>query len=266
LSNDSVEEVAPVPHRGGRTPRVRNAEISGLRTVNIVHSEPASNEIARALLDYILSGQVGPGEKLPSERQLSESFGVGRGVVREGLKSLGLLGLVEFRQGGGTYFRGANSDLLPRVIEWGLMLGERHTVDLVEARQHLEKITTGLAAERRTSANLTAIEAALEAMNQAQTTEDFVTADVDFHLAVADASGNTVLANMLKSISSLLRVWIHRVMDAEPSFEKSYREHIPVYEAIRDQRYEEARSAMEMHMGAASARLIATLDHDLEAQ
>ncbi|WP_152970290.1 FadR/GntR family transcriptional regulator [Frigoribacterium sp. RIT-PI-h] len=245
--------------RAGRPPRAHGSTIQGLGPVQIASHEPASNEIARALLDYILSGQVGPGEKLPSERQLSESFGVGRSVIREALKSLGLLGLVEFRHGGGTYFRGAESDLLPRVIEWGLLLGERHTTDLVEARQHLEKITTTLAAARRSDDDLAAIEVALESMRAARTTEEFVTADVAFHLAVADASGNTVLANMLKSISSLLRVWIHRVMEAEPTFDVSFHEHEPVFDAIRRRDPDAAGGHMEKHMAKASARLIATL-------
>jgi GntR family transcriptional repressor for pyruvate dehydrogenase complex len=235
------------------------APIAGLGRLNIVHAEPASTEVARALLDYILSGQVGPGEKLPSERQLSESFGVGRSVVREGIKSLGLLGLIEFRHGGGTFLRGSASDLLPRVIEWGLMLGERRATDLIEARQHIETITTRLAAERRTPEDLDRIESALEAMKAAKTTDAFVAADVEFHLAVADASGNLVMANMLKSISALLRVWIHRVMDAAESFEPSRCEHIPVFEHIRDRNPAEAQTAMETHMAAASDRLRATL-------
>lgn len=234
--------------------------MQGLRPVRIVHAEPASNEVARVMLDYMLSGQVGPGEKIPSERQLSEALGVGRSVVREGLKSLGLLGLVEFRHGGGTYFRGAQSDLLPRVIEWGLLLGERHTHDLVEARQELEVITAGMAAERRSADHLVAIEDALEQMRAAQSAEEFVSADVAFHLAVAEASGNTVLANMLKSIASLLRVWITRVMDAESTFTVSFDEHVPVLEAIRANDRKAAERAMSTHMDLASARLIATLD------
>ncbi|KNC20461.1 hypothetical protein AC792_00595 [Arthrobacter sp. RIT-PI-e] len=233
--------------------------MAGLGRLNIVHAEPASTEVARALLDYILSGQVGPGQKLPSERQLSESFGVGRSVVREGIKSLGLLGLIEFRHGGGTFLRGSASDLLPRVIEWGLMLGERSATDLIEARQHIETVTTKLAAERRTAEDLTRIENALQAMEAATTTDAFVAADVEFHLAVADASGNLVMANMLKSISALLRVWIHRVMDAAESFEPSRCEHVPVFEHIRDRKPAEAQAAMETHMAAASDRLRATL-------
>jgi len=257
VSNDIQPDKARA--KVGRPARERGLAIDGLRTVSITASEPASNEIARAILDYILSGHVAPGEKLPSERQLSESFGVGRSLIREALKSLGLLGLVEFRHGGGTYFRGTDSELLPRVIEWGLLLGERHTTDLVEARQYLERITTGLAAERRSDDDLEAIRTALVAMGEATSTEHFVTADVAFHLAIADASGNVALANMLKSISALLRVWIHRVMDAEESFDTSFHEHEPVFAAIEKRDPAAAGAAMEKHMGKASARLIATL-------
>lgn len=249
------------------------APIAGLRPVNLKRPEPASTEVARALLDYILSGQVGPGEKLPSERQLSETFGVGRSVIREGIKSLGLLGLVEFRHGGGTYLRSSDSDLLPRVIEWGLMLGERNTADLVEARQHIERVTSELAATRRTDEQLNSIEDALEAMRTAATIDDFVDADVRFHLAVAKASGNSVLGNMLTNISSLLHVWIHRVVEAEyakvvatheesswPSACSSFQEHVPVVEAIRAGDAAGARAAMTLHMDKASRRLVETLD------
>ena len=86
-------------------------------------SEPLPAQVARLLLDYLLAGNVRPGTRLPSERRLAEELGVGRSVVREALKSLGLLGLVEVRQGDGTYLRRIESDLLPRVIEWGLLLG-----------------------------------------------------------------------------------------------------------------------------------------------
>ncbi|MCS5722549.1 FadR family transcriptional regulator [Herbiconiux sp. CPCC 203407] len=257
-SDGSDTQGATTP-RAGRPPRARNVGIEGLGPIVIVPSEPASNEIARALIDYIRAGHVGPGEKLPSERQLSESLGVGRSTIREALKSLGLLGLIEFRHGGGTYYRGADSDLLPRVIEWGLLLGERHTTDLVEARQHLERITSGLAAQRRDDHDLLVIGTALDAMRDARTTEQFVDADVAFHLAIADASGNVALANMLKSIAALLRVWIHRVMDAESSFEVSYLEHVPVLAAIREGDPVAATAAMESHMDRASGRLLSTL-------
>ncbi len=257
----------------------RATGIEGLRAVKLQRPEPASSEVARALLEYILSGQIGLGDKLPSERQLSELFGVGRSVVREGIKSLDLLGLVEFRQGSGTYYLGNDSPLLPRVIEWGLMLGERHTVDLVEARRHIETVTSQLAAGRRDEDELAEMERAMDAMRNAADVDDFVAADVRFHLAVAKASGNSVLSNTLGNISTLLRVWIHRVVEAEytkvlesggiaswPTSWSSYQEHLPVFEAIKAADGTAARDAMHVHMDRASERLIASLDEDADTR
>lgn len=206
-----------------------------------------------------MSGHIGAGEKLPSERQLSEALGVGRSIVREGIKSLGLLGLVEFRHGGGSYLRTTESDLLPNVIEWGLMLGERRIADLVEARRHLEVIVAELAADRRSDEQLHELESWMQAMDDAPDMATFVDADVNFHLAVAAASNNTVLANMHRSIASLLRVWIQRNMDAADSFEPSRGEHRPILEAIRAGDGPAAGAAAEAHMRAASDRLAATL-------
>ena len=75
--------------------------------------EPISSEVTRRLLDYLISGQVKPGERLPSERQLAETLGVGRSHVRQAIKSLTVLGLVDARQGDGTYLKRTDSPLLP---------------------------------------------------------------------------------------------------------------------------------------------------------
>lgn len=221
--------------------------------------EPLSSEVARALLDAVFSGQITPGARMPSERQLAESFGVGRFVVREALKSLGLLGLLEVRQGDGTYVRSPDSSLLPRVVEWGLLVGEQRTSDLVETRQHLEPVTARLAAERRTDAELGEIRSHLHGMRDAGDNDLFVDADVAFHLSIARATKNSVLSNMLSSISSLLNVWIRNVVNAAPSLEPSYLEHIPIYDAIEAQNPEAAGEAMRLHMDGAACRLNAAI-------
>ncbi|MDG4662985.1 FadR/GntR family transcriptional regulator [Mycobacterium sp. 236(2023)] len=221
--------------------------------------EPLSSEVARALLDAVFSGQITPGTRMPSERQLAESFGVGRFVVREALKSLGLLGLLEVRQGDGTYVRPPDSSLLPRVVEWGLLVGEQRTSDLVETRQHLEPVTARLAAERRSDADLTAIKSHLDGMRDASDNDVFVDADVAFHLSIAEATGNRVLSNMLSSIASLLNVWIRNVVEAAASREPSYLEHVPIYDAIAERDAHAAGEAMRIHMDGAACRLNAAI-------
>jgi GntR family transcriptional regulator, transcriptional repressor for pyruvate dehydrogenase complex len=225
--------------------------------------ETLVEEIVRKLLDYLLSHHVPPGGRLPSERQLAEAFGVGRSVIREALKSLSLLGVVHVRQGDGTYLTDLQSSLLPKVIEWGLLLGERRTLDLVEARRHIEVATARLAAERRDERQLSELAALLERMRHAaEDAEEFVDADIAFHIKIAEASRNTALLDILSGIQALLRVWITRVISAAGRTEPSYREHEPVYDAILRQDPDAAAAAMDRHLLAASERLLSSISVD----
>ena len=223
--------------------------------------EAPSVEIARQLLDYLLSGQIKPGDRLPSERQLAETLGVGRSAVRDALRPLLLLGVLEARQGDGTYLRKPESVLLPQAVEWGLLLGEHTTFDLVEARTYVEIATAELAAKRRNDDDLFGIRAALERMAAPDLDpEAFVEADLAFHLRIAEASRNLVLFGTLASIQSLLRVWISRVIGAAHDTGPSYREHIPIFEAIEKADGAAAAKAMGAHMASATSRLTKTLE------
>jgi GntR family transcriptional repressor for pyruvate dehydrogenase complex len=219
-----------------------------------------ATEIARRLVEFILSGQVEPGTRMPSERALAEAFGVGRSAMREALKALSLIGLVEVRQGDGTYLRKTNSALLPELIEWGLLLGEQRTMDLVEARQEIEVVIAGLAAKRRTEADLAELGSILERMERAPTIPDFVDADVQFHLRLAEAAGNSALRDIHSSVQALLRTWIGRVVEASRDTRPSYEEHVPLLRAIEAGNVAEAQAAMASHMSSAANRLRNTLD------
>jgi GntR family transcriptional repressor for pyruvate dehydrogenase complex len=236
-----------------------------LGRIDVSRDQP-SEAIARALLDRILSGQLKPGTRMPSERELADAFGTGRGPVREALKSLGLLGLLEVRQGDGTYLREARADVLPRVIQWGLLVGEQATLDLVEARQLIEVDIAPLAAQRRDRADLRAIRSQLQGMERARTPQAFVRADVGFHLKIAAASKNSVLANLLTSIQALLEVWIGRVVEAAGDTRPSYEEHPPIYEAIERQDAAAAAAAMESHLTGAAGRLRRALEAHADGQ
>lgn len=219
-----------------------------------------SAEVARQLLAYLLSGRIAPGERIPSERKLAETLGVGRSIVREALKSLVVLGLIEVRQGDGTYLKRADSELLPQAIEWGLLLGAKRITDLVEARHHLEVLLAGLAAERRDDANLVNMRRDVAAMKRSKNPSEFVEADIAFHYEVAAAAGNESLLQIMKSIRALLQVWITRVMQAPGSPKPTYAEHAAVLEAIEQGDVRRARDAMEAHMAGATERLKRTLE------
>ncbi len=227
----------------------------------IAPREAPSTEVARRLLDYLLSGTVRAGERIPSERQLAAQLGVGRSSVRDALRPLLLLGVVEARQGDGTYLRQPESSLLPQAVEWGLLLGEHTTIDLVEARAYIEVAIAELAARRRSDADLARLKALLGQMSKIGVAgEEFNEADLAFHLALAEASGNTVLFGTIASIRTLLRVWITRVTAAAASTKQSYEEHVPIFDAIRASDPVAAAAAMRAHMVSARARLTETLE------
>lgn len=234
-----------------------------LPNVEPIRREPLVSEIARRLVDYLLSGGIEPGARIPSERQLAEAFGVGRSAVREAIAALTLIGLIEVRHGDGTYLKRPESPLLPQVVEWGLLLGEQRTADLVEARQKIEVIIAGLAALRRTDDDVKDLARILHRMErEANETGDstaFVDADVEFHLRLAETARNSALRDVLSSIQALLRAWIGRVT-AEGNLDVSYAEHVPVLEAIRARDARAAERAMGAHMSSAAQRLQGTLD------
>jgi GntR family transcriptional repressor for pyruvate dehydrogenase complex len=231
-----------------------------LANVSPIRREPLATEIARRLVEFILSGQVEPGSRMPSERALAEAFGVGRSAMREALKALSLIGLIEVRQGSGAYLRKADSALLPELIEWGLLLGEQRTMDLVEARQEIEVVIAGLAARRRTETDLTDLREILNRMDTAPTTADFIDADVQFHLRLAEACGNTALRDIHSSVQALLRTWIARVVEASGDTRPSYAEHVPLLRAIEAGDPVAAQAAMAAHMSSAADRLRHTLE------
>lgn len=234
-----------------------------LEPVDLSNRESIAAEVSRKILDYLLAGHVGPGQRLPPERRLAEALGVGRGVVREALKSLTLLGLIEVRQGDGTYLKRASSELLPEAIEWGLLLGTPRILDLIEARRHLEVIVGGLAAERRDETALADLRRLLEEMRSAMGDADrFVAADVAFHLRVAEAAGNETLYQIMLNIRSLLQVWISRVMHAASDYHPSLDDHIPILDAIERGDVEAARVAIAAHLQRATDRLAATLESE----
>jgi GntR family transcriptional repressor for pyruvate dehydrogenase complex len=221
--------------------------------------EPISSEVTRRLLDYLISGQVEPGQRLPSERQLAETLGVGRSHVRQAIKSLTVLGLVDARQGDGTYLKRTDSPLLPLAIEWGLLLGAKRSQDLVEARAELEILLAGLAAERRDEAALQELRRCVDIMQRTTDNEEFVQADVAFHLEIARSTGNRSLFQIMRSIRSLMQVWIHRVAYAPGTRPATWAEHSAVLEAIEAADPAAARAAMIGHMEGAADRLQITL-------
>jgi len=230
-----------------------------LAKITVEPREPLAAEVSRRLIDYLMSGEVQPGDRIPSERRLTEMLGVNRPTVREAIKSLGFLGLLEIRQSSGTYFRGTDSDVLYRLFELGLVLGERGARDMVQARAELEVVVAGLAARERDEAGVELLRARLAAMRECPD-EEFPEADTAFHAALGELAGNTVLRDVLKGMRAMVqRGWVERT-GAVRSREVAYDDHVPIYEAVAQGDADAARAAMSRHMEGASRRLMEALE------
>lgn len=237
-------------------PGDRSAEISA--ALGALPTGSPVSEVARRLLDLFTSGSIAPGTRLPPERQLSTTLGVGRSAVREALAALEMLGIVDVRPGSGTYLRGTASELLPQTLRWGLLIGERNTQELLELRSGLEIYVARLAAGRASSSSLDAVGASLERMQaRVDDLKAFAKADLEFHHALGEASGNTTLVDLLNVVRSLLQVYSDRAVHDAQAAKLAIAEHDAVYRALRAGDEDAAASAMAIHMATASRRLAA---------
>lgn len=216
-------------------------------------------ELTRKLLDYIFSGSIQPGEKLPTERQLQEALDVGRSSIREAIKVLNVLGILEVRQGDGTYLTKANSGFLLESIEWGLLLGEKHIMDIIEARKEVEISIVKFAAERCTEEEIKELEAILKKLKDSSV-EDFVELDIAFHLKLVEMSKNSVFKSIFMSIQTLLRTWIKLVMSKATDTDFSYQDHLNIYLAVSQKDVAASEKAMREHMEDATRRLIEEIE------
>ena len=214
-------------------------------------------EVTRRLLDYFTSRAIEPGTRLPPERQLATSMGVGRSAIREALAALEVLGVVNVRPGSGTYLRGTVSELLPQALSWGVLLGEPQTRELIGVRHGLEVQAARLAAEVINDWDLDSLTADLAEMEANQgNLAAFVAADMHFHQQIAAAADNHLLSELLQSIRSLLRVWVERALNDSDQAEVACHEHQASLAAVRRREPQAAADAMSAHMDTAGRRLI----------
>lgn len=239
-------------------PNDSSAEIAA--SIGSLTSGTAVSAVAKRLLEIFTSGSIEPGTRLPPERQLASTLGVGRSAVREALAALEILGIVDVRPGSGTYLRGSASELLPQTLSWGLMLGEPRTVELIEVRGALEIYAARLAASRISDEALERLGNHVDEMRASlDDLKAFVEADLQFHLELAQSIDNTVLLDLLQSIRSLLRVWVDRAVQDPEQALLAIQEHAAVHAAIATRDPDAAASAMAIHMNTAGKRLAGSL-------
>ncbi|GAA5202879.1 FadR/GntR family transcriptional regulator [Microbacterium jejuense] len=237
-------------------PDDRSAEITA--ALGALPSGTPVSEVARRLMDLFTSGDLEAGTRLPPERQLAATLGVGRSAVREALAALEILGIVDVRPGSGTYLRGTASELLPQTLRWGLLIGRKNTAELLELRSGLEIYVARLAAGRAAASDRGALQSSLERMRTAVgDLKSFARADLDFHNALAASAANDTLVDLLHVVRSLLQVYADRAVHDEAEARTAIDEHDAVFRAVEAGDADAAASAMATHMATASERLAA---------
>lgn len=213
-------------------------------------------EVAEALRELILAGKLRRGDALPPERELATQFGVSRATVREALRALQLWGLVEARRGGGNFVSLPSLDHIVAPLSTILQHNRALQDELLDARFVFEPEVCWLAAQRRTAADLAAIEAIIARQSQrVEQGELAVEEDSAFHLALAEATHNRVIPQLIQTINDLLLESRLRSLRTPDRPRRSLEGHLRILAALRAGDAEAARQAMRDHITEIAASL-----------
>jgi GntR family transcriptional regulator, transcriptional repressor for pyruvate dehydrogenase complex len=209
-----------------------------------------TDEAIDKIKQMIISGRVRPGEKLPREADLAAELGLSRNSLREAVKALSLINVLDVRQGDGTYATSLAPSLLLEALSFIVDFHRDDTVlEFLEIRRILEPAATALAAVRMPDEDRIELGKVLDAADADSPVEEFVAADMEFHRLIAVGSGNSVLASLVDNMSvptTRARVW--RGMTEPRAQERTLAEHRAIYKAIVSRDADLARSWATVHI------------------
>ncbi|WP_055505250.1 FadR/GntR family transcriptional regulator [Nonomuraea pusilla] len=198
----------------------------------------------------IISGELAPGDRLPKEADLAERLGLSRNSLREAVRALALVNVLDVRQGDGTYVTSLEPRLLLDTMSFVLDLHRDDTVlQFFEVRRILEPAATAMATELMTEADVEELRLVLESLPAEPTVDELVTNDLRFHQRIAQGSGNSVLCSFIESLSgptTRARAW--RGLTQEDAVQRTRDQHTAIYEAIAGRRPEVARAWATAHI------------------
>jgi GntR family transcriptional repressor for pyruvate dehydrogenase complex len=215
----------------------------------IVRSSRLYEQIVQQVEASIHKGQLKPGDQLPPERELAEQFGVSRTAVREAVKTLREKGLVEAYPGRGTFITDGTSYTIRQSLDRMMRTGNEGFAFLAEVRQILEPEIAALATTRADEEDLEAMRQQVAVMDEARTDPDaFIEADLDFHLALAEAAANPIILSLIDSIVGLLREQRMGIFQVTGGPDRGQYHHKKILEAVEHRDPAGAREAMKAHL------------------
>ncbi|MDT0437500.1 MULTISPECIES: FadR/GntR family transcriptional regulator [Streptomyces] len=220
-----------------------------------------TDEAIEKIKAMIVSGALRPGDRLPKESELAADLGLSRNSLREAVRALSLIRILDVRQGDGTYVSSLDPQLLLEALSFVVDFHRDDTVlEFLAVRRILEPAATAMAASRISEQQLDALALQLDRLGAAPSVEELVASDLDFHRGIASGSGNAVLCSLLDGLSgptTRARIW--RGLTQEDAVAGTLREHRAILAALRDRDAEAARSWATVHIASVEQWLRSTL-------
>jgi GntR family transcriptional repressor for pyruvate dehydrogenase complex len=219
-------------------------------TYRAVKTSRLYEQIVQQVEESILKGQLKPGDQLPAERDLAQSFGVSRTAVREAVNALREKGFVEAYTGRGTFVTNGTSQSIRQSLNLITKINPADgSLHLAELRRILEPEIAALAAPRIDEQLLGTMREAVAAMDVGlHNREKYIEADLDFHLALAEAADNPLILALIDSIVELLREQRSSIFDVKGGPERGQSHHKRILKAVEKRDPEEAKKAMRDHL------------------
>lgn len=200
--------------------------------------------------EMILAGELRPGDRLPPEKELSERLGLSRSSLREAVKALEIIHVLDVRRGDGTYVTSLKPELLLGAMSFVADIHQDSSVlELFAVRRILEPAAAALATTRARPADVVRLRALLGEVGAGTPVDDLVAHDLVFHRSVCELSGNAYLTSLLDSLSgSTLRARVWRGLTEEGSVERTLTEHRAIVDAIESGDADLVRSLVTVHV------------------
>ncbi|MFD7876760.1 FadR/GntR family transcriptional regulator [Streptomyces sp. NPDC059766] len=220
-----------------------------------------TDEAIEKIKGMIVSGALRPGDRLPKESELAAGLGLSRNSLREAVRALSLIRILDVRQGDGTYVTSLDPQLLLEALSFVVDFHRDDTVlEFLSVRRILEPAAPAMAAPRIGERQLDVLSARLDALGEAPSVEELVACDLEFHRDIVRSAGNSVLCSLLDGLSgptTRARIW--RGLTQQDAVARTLHEHRAILAALRDRDAEAARSWATVHIASVEQWLRNTL-------
>ncbi|NWF92446.1 MAG: FadR family transcriptional regulator [Syntrophaceae bacterium] len=223
-----------------------------------IRPKRASDEIVNQIKGLISEGKLKPGDRLPPERQLVKEFGVSRPTLREALNSLVAMGFLEVKQARRTFVKSVISERIEDPLSRIIKTDTQKIFDLIEVRKAMESWASFQAAQRAMDEDIKRLEEIIVEMTKAfDEGRSWEKEDADFHLAIAQATHNTIQTHLMSTIYGLLRESVARVFTDREKVKKLIRQHYQIFDAIKNRSPNKARRKTLEHLNYVESEVMA---------